>query len=92
MIFEVLQVFESKPLRLARWVTTLDPGLRVFLFKVLPFNVIYHLGRTAKRAYPVLVALRFVSNTEQTLSLAINERENRSEGSDLRRVFLKNSW
>jgi hypothetical protein len=64
MIFEMLQMFENKPLRLVCWVTTLDPGLRIFPFEVLPFNVIHHLSRTAKRAYPVLVALRFVSNAE----------------------------
>lgn len=90
MVFKMLQVLEDKSLRLARWVTTLDPSLRIFPFQVLPFNVIHHLGRTAKRAYPVLVALRFVSNTEQTLSLAVNEGENRSEGSDLGDVFLEN--
>jgi hypothetical protein len=54
--------------------------------------VIYYLSKTAKRAYPVLVALRFVFNTEQALILTINERENRSEGSDLRGVFFENSW
>ncbi len=88
----MLQVVKNKPLRLTLWITTLDPSPRIFPFQVLPFNVIHHLGRTAKRAYPVLVALRFVSNTEQTLSLAANEGENRSEGSDLRGVFLENSW
>jgi hypothetical protein len=92
MVFEMLQVFKNKPLRLTRWVTALNPSLRIFPLQVLPFNMIHHLGRTAKRAYPVLVALRFVSNTEQTLSLATNEGENRSKGSDLRGVFLENSW
>jgi hypothetical protein len=58
---------------------------------VIPFNVIYYLQRAAKRAYPLFVALRFISNTEQALSLTIDEGENRSEGSDLRGLFFENS-
>jgi hypothetical protein len=92
MAFEMLHVFENKPLRLARWVTTLYPGLRIFSFEVIPFNVIHHLRRAAKRAHPLFVALRFVSNAEQALSLATDEGENRSEGSDLRGLFFENSW
>jgi hypothetical protein len=77
MAFEMLHVFENKPLRLARWVTTLYPGLRIFSFEVIPFNVIHHLRRAAKRAHPLFVALRFVSNAEQALSLATDDGENR---------------
>jgi hypothetical protein len=75
-------VLENKPLRLACWVITLDPGLRIFPFEVSPSNVIHHLGRAAKRAYPVFVTLRFVFNAKETLSLATNKGESKSEGSD----------
>jgi hypothetical protein len=64
MAFEILHVFENKPLRLARWVITLYPSLWIFSFEVIPFNVIYYLRRAAKRAYPLFVALRLISNTE----------------------------
>jgi hypothetical protein len=91
MAFEILHVFEDKPLRLVRGVTILDPGLRIFSFKVIPFNVIHYLCKAVKRAYPLFIALRFVANIEQALSLTIDEGENRSEGSDLRGLFFENS-
>jgi hypothetical protein len=72
-------------------VTTLYPGIQIFSFEVIPFNMIHHLQRAAKRAYPLFVALRFVSNVEQALSLAINEGENKSERSDLKGLFFENS-
>jgi len=75
MIFEAFQVFENKPLRLARWVTTLYPSLRIFPFKVNPFNVIHHLRKAAKRAHPLFVALQFVTNTKGALRLGMNKRE-----------------
>jgi hypothetical protein len=40
--FEILQLFENKPLGLARWVTTLYLSLRISSFKVNVFNVIHH--------------------------------------------------
>jgi hypothetical protein len=73
-------------------VTTLYPGLRILSFEVNPFNVIYHLRRAAKRAHPLFVALRFVSDTERALSLGTNKGEDRSKGSDLRGLFFENSW
>ena len=88
MAFEIVQVFENEPLRLARWVATLYPGLRVFSFEVNPFNVIHHLRRAAERAYPLFVALRFVSNTKQALSLTTNEGEDTREWISFRRLFL----
>ena len=89
----MLQVFKNKPWRLARWVTTLYPGLRIFSFEVNLFNVIHHLRRAAKRAHPLFVALQLVSNVEQALSLATDEGGNRSEESDLRGVvFFENGW
>jgi hypothetical protein len=57
MVFEMLQVFENKPLRLACGIITLCPGLRIFSFEMIPFNVIHHLRRAAKRAHPLFVAL-----------------------------------
>jgi hypothetical protein len=70
---------------------TLYPGRRILSFEVNPFNVIYHLRRAAKRAYPLFVALRFISNVERALSLATDEGKNRSEGSDIRGLFFENS-
>jgi hypothetical protein len=87
----MLHVFENKPLRLVYWVIILYPGLRIFSFEVILFNVIYYLRRAAKRAYLLFVALRFVSNIEQALSLTIDKGENRSERSDLRGLFFENS-
>jgi hypothetical protein len=75
MIFEAFQVFENKPLRLTRWVITLYPGLQIFPFEMNPFNVIHHLHKAAKRAHPLLIALRFVTNTDGTLGLSKDERE-----------------
>jgi hypothetical protein len=92
MAFEILYIFKNKPLRLIYWVIILYPGLQIFSFKVIPFNIIYYLQRAVKRAYLLFVALRFVSNTEQVLSLATDEGENRSKGSDLRGLFFENSW
>jgi hypothetical protein len=59
--------------------------------EVSPFNVIYYLRRAAKRAYPLFIALRFVSNREQALTLTIDEGEHRSEGTNLRGLFFENS-
>jgi hypothetical protein len=89
VVFEILQVFKNESLRLTRWVVTLYSGRRILFFEVDPFNVIYYLRRAAKRAYPLFVALRFVSNAERALSLATDEGENRSEGSDLRGLFFE---
>jgi len=75
MIFEMLQVFENKPLRLARWVITLYPGLRIFSFEVSPFNVIHHLRRAAKRTHPLLIALQFVTNAKGALCLSKDKRK-----------------
>lgn len=88
MVFEMLQVFENEPLRLACWVTTLYPGLQIFSFKVNSFNVIHYLCRAAKRAYPLFVALRFVSNAEQALSLTTNKGEDTRDWINIRRLFL----
>jgi hypothetical protein len=79
VVFEMLQVFENKPLRLTRWVRTLYPRLRISSFEMNTFNVIHHLRRATKRAYSLFVALRFVSNTEWALSLTINEGKDRRE-------------
>jgi len=43
--------------------------------KVNPFNVIHYLCKAAKRAYPLFVALQFVFNAKQALSLTTNEGE-----------------
>jgi hypothetical protein len=88
MVFEMLQVFENEPLRLACWVTTLYPGLWIFSSEVNPFNVIHHLRRAAKRAYPLFVALQFVSNAEQALSLTTNEGEDTRDWINIRQLFL----
>ena len=88
--FEMFYVFENKPLRLAQWVITLYLGVRISSFEVNPFNVIHHFCRSAKRAHPLFVALRFVSNTEWALTLATDEAENRSEETDLRGLFFEN--
>jgi hypothetical protein len=77
--FEILQVFENEPLRLACWITIFYPGLRILSSEVNPFNIIYYLCRAAKRAYLLFVALRFVSNTEQVLGLTTNKREDTRE-------------
>jgi hypothetical protein len=75
MTFEMLHVFENKPLRLARWGITLYPGLRISSFEMNPFNVIHHLRRAAKRAHPFFVALRFVPNADGALGLGEDKRE-----------------
>jgi hypothetical protein len=88
MVFEMLQVIENKPLRLAYWVTTFHPGLRILSFEVTAFNVIHHLRRATKRAHPVFVTLRFVANAERALSLTTNEREDTKEWISVRRLLL----
>jgi hypothetical protein len=55
--FEMLQVFENKPLRLAHWVITLYLGVWISSFEVNPFNVIHHLRRAAKRAHPIWICI-----------------------------------
>ena len=40
-----------------------------------PFNVIYYLRKAAERAYPLLIALRFVANTDRALALSKDKRE-----------------
>jgi hypothetical protein len=64
-------------------VITLYPGLRIFPFEVNSFNVIHHLCRTAKRAHPLLIALRFVANTDGALGLGKDEREGLREGLEI---------
>ena len=73
--FEMLHVLENKPLRLAYWVITLYLSVRISSFEVTPFNVIHHLRRAAKRAHPLLVALRFVANADRALAVAKDKRE-----------------
>jgi hypothetical protein len=86
-------VFENKPLRHTRRVTTLYLSSWIFSLKVISFNMIHHLRRAAIGAHPFFVAPRFVPNTEQALTLATDEGKDRSERSDLRRLFLeKSSW
>jgi len=75
MAFEMLQVLENKPLRLAHWVITLYLSVWVSSFEVNPFNVIHHLRRAAKRAHPLLKALRFVANADRALALGKDKRE-----------------
>ena len=75
MTFEMLHVFENKPLRLAHWVITLDLSEWVSSFEVKSFNIIHHLRRPAKRAHPLLVALRFVANANRALALVKLKRE-----------------
>jgi hypothetical protein len=89
--FEILQVFENEPLRLACWVIIFYPGFRVFSFEVNLFDVIYYFRRAAERAYPLFVAFRFVSNTKQVLSLIINKGDDTREWISFRRFFL-NDW
>lgn len=75
MTFEMLHVFENKPLRLVYWVIILYPGFRISSFEVNPFNVIYYLRKAAKRVYPFFVALRFVPNADGALGLGKDKRE-----------------
>jgi hypothetical protein len=75
MAFEMLHVLENKPLRLARWVITLYLSVRISSFEVNPFNVIHHLRRAAKRAHPLLIALRFVANADGALALGKDKRK-----------------
>lgn len=86
--FEILQVYKNKPLGLARWVITLYPGVRISSFEVNPFNVIHHLLRAAKRAHPLLIALRFVANADRALVLGKDKRE----WLELGRFLLDERW
>jgi hypothetical protein len=42
---------------------------------VKAFDVVSHLGNAAKRTHPLLIALRFVVNTEGALGFGIDERK-----------------
>ena len=90
MAFEILQVFENKPQRLTRWLTTLYLALWIFSFQVAAFNMIYHLRRAAKRTHRFFVAPRFVSNTEQALRLTAGARGPTSGDSSLK--IARGSW
>jgi len=86
--FEMLHVLENKPLRLAYWVITLYLSVRISSFEVTPFNVIHHLRRAAKRAHPLLIALRFVANADRALVLGKLNRE----WLELGRFLLDKRW
>jgi hypothetical protein len=92
MNFEMLDVFEHKPLRLTRGMMTLYPGFWVSALEVSPFNVVHHRRRPTKGAHPLFVALRFVANAERALGLATDEGENRFNGPDLGRILFGNRW
>jgi hypothetical protein len=64
VIFEMLQVFEDQPLRLAHGVVTGKFLLRIDSFQVNAFDVIPHFRNAAKATHPLLVALRFVANAD----------------------------
>jgi len=90
--FEILQLFENKPLGLARWVTTLYLSLRISSFKVNVFNVIHHRRWAAKFAHPLFVALRFIPDAEWALLLAAFKGEKGIERSELRGLFFEDTW
>jgi len=90
MTFEMLHVFEDKPLRLAHWVITLYLGVWISSFEMNPFNVIHHLRRAAKRAHPLLIALRFVANADRALVLSKRKREWLETGR--RGLLLDDTW
>ncbi|OAF63126.1 hypothetical protein VC83_00418 [Pseudogymnoascus destructans] len=90
--FEILQLFENEPLRLAYWVKTLYLSLQVSSFKVNVFNMIHHRRRAAKFTYPLFVALRFIPDAEWALLLAAIKGENGIEGPGLRGLFFEDTW
>jgi hypothetical protein len=88
MAFEMLHVLENKPLRLARWVITLYLSVRISSFEVNPFNVIHHLRRAAKRAHPLLIALRLIINANRALALG----KDKKEWLEIGRFLLNKRW
>jgi hypothetical protein len=75
VIFEMLQMFEDQPLRLAHGVVTGKFHLRIETLQVNIFHVIPHLRNAAKGPHPLLVALRLVANADGALGLGEDERE-----------------
>jgi hypothetical protein len=75
VIFEMHQVVEDQPLRLAHGVVTGKCLLRIDTFQVNAFDVIPHLRNAAKGTHPLFVALRFVANADGALGLGEDERE-----------------
>jgi hypothetical protein len=75
VIFEMHQVVEDHPLRLAYGVVTGERLLRINTFQVNIFHVIPHLRNAVKVPHPLLVALRFVANADGALGLGEDERE-----------------
>jgi hypothetical protein len=73
-------------------VTTLYLSLRISSFKVNVFNVIHHRRWAAKFAHPLFVALRFVPDAEYALLLSAIKGEKGIEGSEIRGLFLKDTW
>jgi hypothetical protein len=57
MIFEMHQVVEDQPLRLAHEVATGERLLRIDTFQINTFDVIPHLRNAAKATHPLPVAL-----------------------------------
>jgi hypothetical protein len=75
VIFEMLQVFEDQPLRLAHGVVIGERLLRIDTFQVNAFDVIPYLRSAAKGTHALFVALRFIANADRALGLSEDERE-----------------
>jgi hypothetical protein len=88
MIFEMHQVIEDQPLRLANRVMTGDRLLQHDPSQVNAFDVIPHPRNAAKRTHPALTAPQFVSNAERALGLG-TVRGNGSRPGDS--FFMKGS-
>jgi hypothetical protein len=71
----------------------LYPSLWIMSFEVYSLNVIYYLRWPIKGTYPLFIALRFVSNTEDALALTTNEWDDRSQRTNLWGLFFKHyTW
>jgi hypothetical protein len=75
MVFEMHDVIEDQPLRLAHWMVAVYLLAWWHLLQMSTFNVIHHVGRALVTECPATVRQALVANTDRALGLRADKRE-----------------
>jgi hypothetical protein len=75
MVFEMHNVVEDQPLRLAHWMVAVYLLAWWYLLQMSTFNVIHHVGRALVTECPAAVRQALIANTDRALGLLADKRE-----------------
>jgi hypothetical protein len=75
MVFEMHDVIEDQPLRLAHWMVAVYLLAWWYLLQMSTFNVIHHVGRALVTECPAAVRQALIANTDRALGLLADKRE-----------------